>query len=66
MNNKRFRKYDKPMKLKRCVCGSDARLIKRRNFPHGRKSKGISYQIYVCNDCNRTNIPTKLQSEVRR
>jgi hypothetical protein len=53
MENRRFRKAEPPKKFITCSCGGQAKLIKRRNFPHGRKSKGITSIGYRCNDCKK-------------
>ena len=65
MNNQRFRRRDPIARLISCICGAQAKLIKRRNFPHGRKSVGRPYSLYKCQSCNKEDMLNKFQ-EVKR
>jgi hypothetical protein len=64
MMNRRFGSQEPMKKHIQCSCGAGARLIRRRNFPHGRNSKGKSIRLYKCDTCNKES-PIKLK-EARR
>ena len=66
MDKRRFKAFEKPAKFKQCSCGGTTKLINRRNFPHGVKSKGTYNRVYVCNQCNKVNPQNKTQMEVKR
>ncbi len=59
MRNNHFGRREPMRKRISCSCGKEARLIKRRNFSHGRKSGGKSYKVYKCESCNKENMLTK-------
>jgi len=54
MRNNNFRRpREGPSKTRTCSCGASSKLVKRRNYPHGRKSKAENTQAYKCKSCNR-------------
>jgi len=65
MERRNFRRSERPAKRLTCSCGGETKLIKRRNFPHGRKSDGISYMVYKCSSCKKESSLNRTQ-EVRR
>jgi len=58
------RKMEPLRKRMTCSCGGESRLIKRRNFSHGRKSGGRSHMVYKCSTCNKEN-PISRRGESR-
>lgn len=64
-NNRNFRRREPLRKIILCSCGSNAKLSKRRNFPHGVKSKGRVRVMYRCIECLK-EYPLKKLPEVRR
>lgn len=49
-----FRRKQEPLRKKgTCSCGGDAKLIKRTNYPHGRKSGGVCFTLYKCGECGK-------------
>lgn len=65
MNNRKYRGKEPLRKFISCKCGSEAKLIVRRNFPFGRKSGGRTIMLYRCLNCSRENYLNRMQ-EVRR
>lgn len=63
--NRNFRRREPLRKIIACSCGMNAKLSKRRNFPHGVKSKGRIRIMYRCVNCRKES-PIKKVQEVRR
>jgi len=59
MAQNRFGRKEFVAKRMQCSCGGDSKLSKRRNFPHGRKSDGVTYIFYKCKVCNKETPLTK-------
>ena len=64
-SNRNFRRREPLRKVISCSCGQSAKLRKRRNFPHGVKSKGRTRVMYRCVQCFK-EYPVKKLQEVRR
>jgi hypothetical protein len=48
-----------------CSCGKEAKLIQRRNYPHGRKSGAVVMRAYRCASCQKL-YPLIKPKEVRK
>ena len=42
-----------PSKTRTCSCGASSKLVKRRNWPHGRKAKAENTMAYKCKSCGK-------------
>ena len=65
MGTRRFTNRQPTRKFIPCSCGSDAKLIKHRNFPFGRKSNSVTTEEYKCLKCNK-RYPLNRNQEVKK
>lgn len=53
MKYNRFRRREPLAKTIKCPCGKELKMIKRKNYPHGKNSQGVIYLSYECRSCNK-------------
>ena len=59
-NNRNFRKPNTPAKVVTCSCGGQAKLCSRKNYPFGKKSRGILSVFYKCGSCQKLRYVNKI------
>ena len=65
MGARRYNNRQPTRKFISCLCGSDAKLIKHRNFPFGRNSVSLTIQEYKCKSCDK-RYPLNRNQEVKK
>lgn len=62
--NNKFNKFNRNNQLEKqihCSCGAKAKLKIRKNYPYGRKSKGVTSRYYQCEKCGEIKFATEKQ-----
>ena len=57
--NRRFPRNNVREKNISCSCDGNAKLSSRKNYPFGRKSKGVTSNFYKCKSCNKITFVNK-------
>ena len=55
-----------PEKTSICSCGAKSKLRSNKSYPHGRKSRPILSQSYVCEKCGERKMVKKRENNFRR
>lgn len=55
-----------PAKFSVCSCGAKSKLRSNKSYPHGRKSKPILSQFYVCEKCGERKMLKKRENSFGR
>ena len=67
--NNKFNKFNRNNQLEKqilCSCKAKAKLISRKNYPFGKKSKAMISQYYKCGECGKIVFVNKQQKGGRK
>lgn len=62
---KRYNQSTQTTKTVNCSCGGKAKMRSKKNYPFGRKSKGITSMFYKCVDCQKVTFINKTEGGKR-
>jgi hypothetical protein len=55
-----------PEKFSTCSCGNRTKLKIKKNYPYGKKSKGITSKYYLCEKCREKRFVIEKPTKGRR
>jgi hypothetical protein len=62
---KRNFRREAPVTSVACSCGSQAKLSSRKNYPFGKKSKGITSKFFKCKSCKNISFLDKVAGGIK-
>ncbi len=55
-----------PEKFSTCSCGNKVKLKIQKNYPYGKKSKGVISKYYLCEKCREKRFVIENQNKRRK